>query len=107
MKDITQKQAAFYKLYSSWSENKDRYVPLWEFLGEMYIKPINVWVLMSYKCPTRLSDLYNENPNLLERTLITGKSGSTYFGYRFRIGVSPDDIQDPKIREFYKLIKSK
>lgn len=107
MSEVTQKQVAFYKLYSSWLEDKERYVPLWEFLGEMYIKPINTWVLMSYKCPTRLSDIFNENPTLLERKLITGKSGSVYFGYRLRIGVKPEDILDPKLYEFYKLIKSK
>lgn len=95
---------AFYKLYQEWSTDKTRFVPTWEFGGEMYIKELNRWVLMSYKCPTRLTELYQEN-TMLERDLIIGKSGSRYFGYRLKKDVMTGDIRDSAVREFYKAIK--
>lgn len=105
MSKITQKQMAFYKLYTARAEDPQRYVSTWEFLGEMFVKELNEWVLMSYKCPTRLTDLFQENPTLLERKLIRGKSGAEYFGYRFKEGVGAADIRDSKILEFYQKIK--
>lgn len=102
---ITQMQMAFYKLYSARQEDRERFVPLWEFGGEMLVKELNQWVLMSYKCPTRMSDIYNRNPNLVERITITGKSGSKYFAYRFVPDVKPELILDPQLQEFYKLLK--
>lgn len=104
MSKITQKQMAFYKLYKARKETPERYLATWEFLGEMQIPELNEWVLMSYKCPTRLTDLYQEN-TMLEREMIHGKSGASYFGYRLKINVGVLDIKDYKIREFYKLIK--
>ena len=92
---------AFAKLYVEYRANKERFVPAYECIGEMSIKNINRDVFMSYKCPTRLTDLFLENPNMLERQLIVGKSGAKYFGYRFRIGVKESDIVDEKLRKFY------
>lgn len=103
----TQKQAAFYKLYSEYKKDPERYIPTWEFVGEMLVKPLGVWVLMSYKCPARLSDLTIENPNLLVRKSIKGKSGANYYGYKFKQNVTILDIKDPEMRVFYQLIKSK
>lgn len=102
---VTQKQMALYKLVKENRENRDRYVPTWEFVGEMEIKELGKWVLMSYKCPTRLTDIYQENPRLLERTQIRGKSGSKYYGYRLRHGSSSDDIIEESLKEFYPKIR--
>lgn len=96
----------FYKLYSARAEDPERFLPTWEFLGEMFVKELNEWVLMSYKCPTRLTDLFQQNPTLLERKLIKGKSGAEYFGYRFREGVGSADIKDSRILKFYQKIKN-
>lgn len=97
----------FYKLYLCRKEDSERLIPAWEFLGEMFIKELNKWVLLSYKCPTRLTDIFEENPGLLIRDWIKGKSGAEYYGYRFKEGVTATDIQDPKLLKFYQLIKSK
>jgi hypothetical protein len=102
----TQKHMAFYKLYTSREQDRERYVPTWECVGEMYIEEVNEWCFMSYKCPARLSDLYNENPNLLERKELTGKSGSKYYGYRIRLGVSVTDIENKDLLKFYKTLKT-
>jgi hypothetical protein len=56
----------------------DRYIPAWEFVGEKYLP--SGYVLMSYKVPARLSDLYNEG--LVDRKLVKGKSGSYYYSYK-------------------------
>lgn len=107
MKKVTQKQAAFYTLYSAFKAEPERYIPTFEFVGEMEIPELGVWVLRSYKCPTRLTDIFQENPRLLERRLITGKSGAKYYGYRFAAGVTSACIDDPTLQDFYKLIKAK
>lgn len=103
MKKITQKQIAFYKLWEERRKDKDRYVPTWEFGGEMDIK--GKWVLMSYKCPARLSDIMNENEGLLERKLMRGRSGSNYFTYRISQSATKENIKDISLIEFYNTIK--
>ena len=105
MSKITQKQAVFYKLYKARLENKEKYVPIWEFLGEILVEERGEWVFMSYKCPTRLTDIYQENPGLLEREYITGRSGAMYYGYRFPERVTTDLIKDPKLLSFFNSIK--
>lgn len=113
---VTQKKAAFYTLYADFRRAKAlpteeerkaayRFIPTWEFVGEVNIPELGVWVMRSYKCPTRLTDIYQENPGLLERELITGKSGAKYYGYRFSASASIELIKDETLREFYKLIK--
>lgn len=104
---ITQKKSAFYKLWKEKKGGSSRFIPTWEFLGEMLIKELNEWVLMSYKCPTRLTDLFQENPSLLERKMLEGKSGAQYYGYRLRPGATPKDIKDEIILSFYKQLNSK
>lgn len=96
---------AFYKLYKARKDEPGEYLPTWRFLGEMHIEELDEWVLMSYKCPARLSDIHKENPNLLDRKIITGKSGATYYGYKFKDNVQAGDIADSSLFEFYKSIK--
>lgn len=118
MSKVTQKKAAFYTLYREFREakalpeaqgriNAFRFIPTWEFVGEIHIPELGVWVMRSYKCPTRLTDIYQENPGLLERKLIIGKSGSKYYGYRFSAQARAELIKDETLREFYKSIKGK
>jgi len=101
---ITQKQLAFYKLYQARKEDRGRYVPTWEFGGEIFVAELNLWGLMSYKCPTRLTDIFQENIGLLERVQIKGKSGSKYFAYRFAANVSRELIKDEKLMKLYNAI---
>lgn len=104
-KKLTQKQIAFCKLYMDRHEDKNRFVPAWEFVGEIMIKPLNRWVLMSYKCLTRLTDIFKENPALLDRTLVDGKSGSKYFAYRISQLASMGDIRDKKLRDVHRELR--
>ena len=105
MKKITQKQLAFYVLYRAMKQEPGEYVPAWRCVGEIHIEELGRWEMMTYKCPTRLTDIFQENPTLLERMLISGKSGAHYYGYRIRIGVEAKDIKDSKLAEFRTAVK--
>ncbi len=105
MKRITQKQLAFYKLYKVYRKDHEQYINTWEFLGEVFIEELNRWEMMSYKCPTRLTDLYQENTKLLIRRVIKGKSGASYYQYKlFQPNI--EKIEDVSIRVFYQEIHS-
>lgn len=106
---ITQEFQVFYKLYQTYRENKEerKWVSAWEFVGEMYIKELDQWTLMTYKTPANGVKIFFDNPGLIERERVTGKSGAKYFKYRFSKDVSVDLIQNQELLNFYKLIKSK
>ena len=101
---ISQKQLAFYKLYKSYKSDPNEYVNIWDFVGEIYIEEINEWHLMSYKCPTRLTDLYQENLMIIDRRKTTGKSGAEYYQYRL-YQPSRDKIETASVRVFYDKIR--
>lgn len=106
MKKVTQKMLAFYLLYREYKENRGAFIPTWRFVGELDIKELNMWGMASYKCPTRLTDIFQENPNLLDRELVTGKSGAKYYQYRIREGVTPEDLRDPSLIAFRRALQS-
>jgi hypothetical protein len=108
MKKVTQIQTIFYRLYKHHrSEKRDEFIPIHEFMGELFIEELGVWGYMSYELPARFADLKRKNPNLLEHTKITGKSGATYYGYKFAPNPSAEKIIDPDLLEFYNKIRSK
>lgn len=97
----------FYKLYKAYKEDPDRWVKAWEFVGEMFIEELNVWVLMSYKVPANGAVIFFDNPKLIERRKTTGKSGAKYYEYRLAPEPAVSKIVDPELLKFYQLIKSK
>ncbi len=103
---INQKEMVFYKLYKAFKEDPERWVSAWEFVGEMFIEELNTWVFMSYKTPANGVKIYFDNPGLIERQKVMGKSGSEYYAYRFTPKPVLSLIVDPKLREFYQKIKS-
>lgn len=102
---LTQKEIAFYVLYQSHKLYPEEYVPTWKFVGEIYIHDLQEWVMASYKCPTRLTDIYQDNPRLFERKLVVGKSGAKYYEYRFSPEASIDLILDKSLRALYMKIR--
>lgn len=104
---ITQKQLAFYKLYKFYKSNRGEYLNTWEFVGEIEVERNGgkSWEMMSYKCPTRLTDIFQENPDLLDREWVRGKSGSEYYQYRLAITATPNLIKDPSLIQFFREIK--
>lgn len=107
MKKVTQHQAIFYQLYKSRLEDPERYIPIYQLIGEIEIKELGLWGFVSYEVSARMSELYSENPKLFSRKEVQGKTGARYFAYRIRQGVQPEDIADPDLFKFYKIIKSK
>lgn len=102
----TQMQTIFYQLYQHHkSDKREEFLPIFQFMGEVYMPELGRWGFMSYELPARFADIKRENPNLLEQKLIHGKSGAKYFGYRLRTGVKPEDIKDPRLLEFYRKIR--
>ena len=105
---ITQIQTIFYRLYKHFkSEKREEYIPIFEFMGEVYVEELGKWGWMSYELPARFADIKNGNPGLLEQKLVTGKSGAKYYAYRLTLTGSYELIKDEKLVEFYKLIKAK
>jgi len=50
--------------------------------------------------------MMKENPGLLQRTKIRGKSGASYYGYRLNTSPTIELIKDPSLLSFYKKVKS-
>lgn len=102
---MTQKKAVFYILYKAHKENPEQFVPTWKFVGELHVPEINEWFMMSYKCPTNGLEIYFDNPKLLERRYVHGKTGAKYYEYRFSPEATPNDIIEKELIEFLKMIK--
>lgn len=104
-KKPTMRQTIFYRLFTNRRGNND-YIAVHEFMGEYFIEPLLSWGYVSYECSARLSEIYTKNPGLLDRQMLTGKSGAQYYGYR----IHPDargtqQIADEDLLKFYELIK--
>ena len=103
-KKITQKKAVFYVLWQAHKKNPDEYVPAWKFVGELYIKELDEWFFMSYKCPANGVQIYFDNPGLIERRETVGKTGAKYYEYRITLAPTLSMIQDEDLRAFAKTI---
>lgn len=104
---VTHEQCAFYILYKKRSENPEEYhAPSIVDVGDVYIEELKEWVFTTWKTPSRLTDIYQKNPKLLERISVKAKAGNKYFKYRIRLGVTVEDIVEPSLLTFYKKIKS-
>lgn len=106
----TMKQSIFYKLYKEYRqaiEKKEdpRFVPVYELMGEIYMQELGRWGYVSYECSARASEIMKENPDLLQRQYITGKSGAKYYGYRFKPGVTANQIEEDSLKGFYMKIR--
>jgi len=106
LKKITQKELVFYKLYKERQLNKERFVNVWEFIGEIFLEELGVWGYMSYTCVHRAFEVFDDNTGLIERKKVTGKSGSRYYAYRLAPDVKAENIKDEKLLSFYKRVRT-
>ena len=104
-KKLTQKEAIFYKLYQSFKEKRGEYIPVFEFMGEIYSKDLGLWGYVSHECSARCSELKSNNPSLIQSTTITGKSGAKYYGYRINPEANSETQVEESLKSFYKRIK--
>lgn len=100
MKRITQHQAIFYRLWRNRIAGGNRYIPIYEFIGEVFIEELGRWAYVSYEIPARMSEIFSGNPGLLARERVTGKSGALYYQYRIHSDATADTIADPDLRAF-------
>lgn len=108
MKKISQKEAIFYQLYRHFkSPKRDEYVPVFALMGEVWCEEAQKWGFVSYEVSARASEMIKENPGLIMRTWLTGRSGAKYYGYRITPDARPDLIKDPKVLAFYRQIVGK
>jgi len=101
---ISQKEAIFYQLYARFKSKNTDYLPVHALMGEVYCKELNRWGYVSYECSARASEMITENPGLLMRTRLTGKSGARYYGYRISPAANIELIKDPRLLTFYRKI---
>lgn len=101
---VSQKEGVFYILYKRFKEKNHEYLPVFQFMGETYVKEAGKWAYVSYECSARASQIMTENPGLLQRTKIIGKSRARYYGYRLNPEPSIDMIKDPALLKFYTKI---
>lgn len=104
---LTQHEAIFYRLYKAYREAKEkgtenRLIPVHEFMGEIYAEEVALWGYVSYEVGARISEVYADNPGLLYREMLKGKTpGVQYYGYRIIDNPTRDLIKEPKIRALY------
>lgn len=104
---ITMHEAIFYRLYKHFkSDKREDYIPVFAFMGEVWCEEAGKWGFVSHEVSARLSELFKGNPGLLERRMIEGRSGARYYGYRIGPDAQDTMIVDPKLFDFYKLIKA-
>lgn len=104
---MTQQELVFYKLYTEYKKDPERYVQIWEFVGEIQIIELNRWELMSYTCVHRVFEVCRDNPDVFVRRKTRGKSGSTYYQYKIRKGANVDMLRDDKLVRLYNRITGK
>lgn len=103
---VTQREAIFYQLYDKRSAgDRETYVPIWQLIGEVFVKELGLWGFVSYEVSARMSELWSDNPKLFERKQVVGKTGAKYFAYRIALNVQQEDIVDPELKKFYFKIK--
>lgn len=101
----TQKEAIFYQLYKHFKSNRGEYIPVFKFMGEVYIKELGIWGFVSHEVSARCSELKKINPELIQSIIINAKSGAKYYGYRINPNPNREMIKDEQILKFYNKLR--
>lgn len=102
MKRITQRQIVFYMLMRWHKFQPGDFIPVWQFSAqEITMDEHDRVVFLSYAGHVRIGELYRENPGLVDRNDIIGKSGARYHGFRINKDATPAHILDPLAKKFY------
>jgi len=62
-------------------DRPDKFIPVWWFIGEKYLKSLDSWVMLSHRGPARLTDLFQDG--LVERRMVKGLNGARYYEYKY------------------------
>lgn len=84
---VNMRMIIFLLLVEECQRDMEAYTPIWKFVGEHHLQRLG-HCFVSYEVSARMSELYHdpENAGLIERELVTGKSGAQYFAYRLAEG---------------------
>lgn len=97
--------ACLYILYKQHNENWELFIPPSAVdRGDLLIEELNMWVFTTWKTPARLTDIFQDNPDLLQRVQVKSKSGSKYYKYRLHENFTPMLIVEKPLREFFDAI---
>ena len=105
MKKLTQKQAIFYQLHKNWRSKKHDYIAVFDFMGEVHCKELNLWGFVSHECSARTTELNQENPNLLEYIERKARAGGTYRCWRIKVDVNKAALVEVNIKKLYNALK--
>lgn len=101
----TQRETILYRLMENRNKGKNEFIPVFGFMGELYIEELGKWGYVSYECSARLSEMTRRNPGLIERTQIRGRSGARYYGYRLHPMATPEKLVEEDLQTFYRVVK--
>lgn len=104
---LTQMQVAMYILIMNKWLGGNKLIPVYDFMGERYISELGKWGYISYECSARLSKMYSDNPGLLYREKIHGRSGASFYGYKIRESAQPSNILSKELRDVYDIMAAK
>jgi len=104
MKKLTQKKTAFYLLWKEHLARPGEYLPAWRFVGEIFLAELGDYFFMSYKGPTNGLAVYFDEMDVVDRQMITGKTGAKYYEYRIKPEATVEQIKDDELREIAILI---
>lgn len=106
MKKITHKMVCLYVLWKKHLEDREAYwAPSIVDVGDIHIPELNAYVFTTWKTPARLTDLFQEQPDLFERIDVKSeKSGTHYYKYRLNLNFVPRLITDRSLKEFFEKV---
>ena len=95
------REAILYRLIQN-LKGENVYIPVHEFMGDIYCKELNLGGFVSHECSARLSEINKDNPDLLQVQPKKAKYTNTeYYCYRITPDFTPSLLQDTKLWAFY------
>lgn len=107
--DVTQHQAILYVLRRQRKADRAAGLPYYahtrltsdQIAGRCEIPELKTSVFISSEARSRLSEIWEKNPGLLDREWVPTKDGGKQYGWRLSANVSPELIKDASLKEFY------
>jgi len=80
-------------------EGNNEYIPVFDFMGDIYSPEFKKGGFVSHECSARLSEINKENPVLLEIEKQQAKyTKNIFYCYRLRAGFTVHNIYDEDIK---------
>lgn len=97
---LTMREAILYRLIKN-LEQGNEYIPVFDFMGDIYAPELKKGGFVSHECSARLSEINKENPSLLDIVKRRSQySPNRYNCYRLHFDFSVAHIADNDLRQF-------